>query len=86
MLAPVGTTLLPLAAFGSLLGPDFLLVAVIGLVTTAFWLWMLVDCLTNQRLGDTEKIIWVLVLLFSHVIGATLYFFIARGKAGRPGI
>ena len=67
--------------FGGLLG------GLVLLVTTIFWLWMLIDAITNSGLSGTEKIIWVLVMLFLHVIGALLYFFLARGgRVNRPGV
>ena len=56
----------------------FLVVSVVWLVTSIFWLWMLVDCLTKRRLPDNEKLIWVVVLLFSHVVGAVLYLVLVR--------
>ena len=60
---------------------------IIAIVTTVFWLWMLIDCITNAALTGTEKIIWILVVLFLHFLGALLYFFIARGgRASAPRI
>jgi predicted transporter len=47
----------------------------------AFWLWMLIHAIKNKGLTDTEKIIWVLVILFVHVLGALIYFFVGRPKA-----
>jgi hypothetical protein len=43
-----------------------------------FWVWMLVDCLKSDR---EDKLIWILVIIFTNIIGAILYFFMARGKA-----
>lgn len=54
----------------------------IGLLMTIFWIWMLVDCIKNRSLNDTEKLIWVLVIVFLNGLGAILYFFIARSKKG----
>jgi Phospholipase_D-nuclease N-terminal len=45
-----------------------------------FWIWMLVDAIKNQGLGEGEKIGWVLAIVFLHVIGSLLYFFIGRPK------
>ena len=72
-----------LAAFGNLFGPDLLILGGLVLLTTVFWVWALVDCLLNKTLGDTEKIVWVLVLLLSHIVGTVLYFLLAR--RGRTG-
>ncbi len=61
-------------------GLAFLGLTVLWLVTSAFWLWMLVDCLTKKRLPDNEKLIWVVVLLFTHLLGAILYFALVRRR------
>ncbi|MDQ3624066.1 MAG: PLD nuclease N-terminal domain-containing protein [Verrucomicrobiota bacterium] len=65
-------------AFGFLAG-----VGIIGLIiaalTSIFWIWMLIDCATNARLDGTQKIVWILVILFLHVLGALIYFFVGRG-------
>ena len=63
-----------LAIFAGGLG--ILMLAVV-LLLSVFWLWMLVDALSSN-LPSTEKLIWVLVILFTHILGAALYFFIAR--------
>lgn len=64
------------AVFPLLLIPLLLL----SLVCFAFWIWMLVDCLTNNGLQGNDKIVWVLVILFASFIGALIYFFIGRPK------
>jgi hypothetical protein len=53
----------------------------LGLLATIFWVWMLVDCLQNASITGTEKIVWVLVIIFLHVLGAIIYFAVARSKA-----
>jgi len=58
-----------------------LVMAAIGLALFAFWIWMLIHAITNKGLTDTEKIIWVLVVLFLHFLGALIYFFVGRPKA-----
>ncbi len=64
----------------------FLIGGIIGLITTIFWLWMIVDCILNTALAGTQKIIWLLVVIFLHFIGALLYFFLARGSRTGAGI
>ena len=60
----------------------FLLIAVaVGVAAFAFWIWMLIHAITNKGLTDTEKIIWVLVVVFLHALGALIYFFVGRPKA-----
>ena len=55
---------------------------IIGVLLSVFWLWMLIDAATNAALDGTEKIVWILVIVFTHFIGAVLYFFIGRSKRG----
>lgn len=50
----------------------------IGLLATVFWIWMLVDCLMNESSHGNDKIIWAIVILLTHSLGAALYFFFRR--------
>ena len=54
--------------------------AVVGLLIFAFWIWMLLHAITNKGLSDTEKIIWVLVVIFLHFLGAIIYFFLGKPR------
>ncbi len=58
-----------------------LLVGGFTLASFVFWIWMLVHAITNKALTDTEKIVWVIVIVFTHFIGALIYFFVGRPKA-----
>ncbi len=49
--------------------------AVIGLLFSVFWVWMLIDCLFNKSLRDS-KISWALFIIFTQAIGAMIYFFV----------
>ena len=53
---------------------------IIGALALVFWIWMLVDCIQNDRLASNEKIIWVLVIIFCNCLGALLYMLLARKK------
>jgi hypothetical protein len=69
-----------LGMFG-IFGLFFALIAgAVVVVASIFWIWMLIDAVTNKGIGDGEKIAWVLVILFLHFIGALIYFFIGRPK------
>ena len=50
----------------------------------AFWIWMLVDCITNQGLDSNEKMMWVLVIALTHWLGALIYLCVARAKRNLP--
>ena len=59
----------------------FLVAVAIGVAVFAFWIWMLIHAITNKGLDNSERIIWVLVVLFLHALGALIYFFVGRPKA-----
>jgi hypothetical protein len=61
-----------------------MLFAIIGLLVFVFWIWMLVDAIQNKGLTDGEKVCWVLAIVFLHIIGALLYFFIGHPKRHAP--
>ena len=67
---------------GGVLILGFILVCVaIGIGCIVFWLWSLIHALTNNGLSGSEKVAWVLVILFIQLIGSIIYFFVARPKA-----
>jgi hypothetical protein len=54
--------------------------SVFGLLFLAFWVWMLIDCIRNKRLSDNERIVWTLVIVFTHALGALIYLLAGRKK------
>lgn len=63
---------------GSLFALLFVLIGIIGLVTTGIWIWMLVDCVTNEPSGGNDKIIWILIIVLVGWLGALVYLFARR--------
>ena len=53
-------------------------VPIILLLTTIFWVWMIVDCAVNEPPNDNNKIVWILIIIFTHFIGAIIYFLVRR--------
>jgi hypothetical protein len=51
---------------------------IVALILGLFWLWMLIDSLTNTALDSTMKIVWALVIFFLPFVGALAYFFVGR--------
>jgi hypothetical protein len=49
-----------------------------GLAFSVFWIWALVDCATKEPNEGNTKIVWVLVIVFTHLLGALLYVLIRR--------
>jgi hypothetical protein len=61
----------------------FIPLALIGLALMVFWIWMLVDCATKEPSAGNEKIVWILVIIFTHWIGALIYFLVRRPQRKR---
>lgn len=53
----------------------FLGIDIIPVAITIFWIWMLIDCITNKKLRGGSKVLWLLVIFFTHIFGALIYFF-----------
>lgn len=62
----------------------FLAGLALGLFLAVFWIWMLVSAIQNRGLSDGEKTGWVLGIVFLHILGSLLYFFIGRPKRKLP--
>jgi prolipoprotein diacylglyceryltransferase len=58
----------------------FGLLAILG---TIFWIWMIVDCATKEPAEGNDKIVWILIILLTHVVGAAIYFFVRRPERRR---
>ncbi len=57
-----------------------LIAVCIAVLLFAFWIWMLVDCIRNERLNDTEKVVWALVIIFLHALGALICLLVGRKR------
>lgn len=55
-------------------------ISVVGLLTLIFQIWMLVDAIQNPRLEGSQRVVWVLVIIFMPCLGSLIYFFVGRGK------
>lgn len=56
----------------------WLLFGSISLLGTAFWIWMIVDCATNEPDQGNDKIVWLLLIILLPLIGSILYFVVRR--------
>lgn len=49
-------------------------------ITLLLWLYALISILKNDFKNPTDKIVWLLVVLFLPILGAFLYIVIGRSK------
>ena len=61
----------------------FLVFFVLMIAGTAFWIWMIVDCVQNEPKTGNDKVVWLLLLIFTHSVWALFYFFATRGPRQR---
>jgi hypothetical protein len=63
--------------------PELFIILVVGLIVlagTGFWIWMLIDCVTKEPDSGNTKICWTLIIVFAHFVGALIYFFARRDQ------
>ena len=53
---------------------------VIGIGGTGLWVWMIVDCAVNEPSEGNGKVVWILVIVFTHWVGALVYLLARRPK------
>ena len=64
-------------AFGA--GALFFLFMCLGfLAALGFWVWMLIDCATNEPSEGNDKVVWIVIIIFTQWIGALVYYFARR--------
>ena len=54
------------------------LIALVALLGFLFWIWMLVDCATNESNEGNDKVVWILIIVFLHLLGALVYCIFRR--------
>jgi len=66
-------TIVPLIMFFAFFG-----VLLVG--GTILWIWMIVDCATKEPVEGNERLIWILIIVLTHWIGALIYLLVRRPK------
>lgn len=59
------------------------LLFLLGIAALVFWVAMIVDAVTNRGVSDTERLMWVLLVILltpGAPLGAVIYFFYGRPK------
>ena len=47
----------------------------LGVLFFIFWIWMIIDGIQRKFKNDLEKVIWIIVIIFTSWIGAIVYYF-----------
>ncbi|MFC1453066.1 PLDc N-terminal domain-containing protein [Verrucomicrobiota bacterium] len=58
--------------------PILVFLVVIG--GSILWIWMIVDCATKEPSEGNDKLVWILIIVLTHWIGALMYLLVRRPK------
>ena len=50
----------------------------IALLGIGLWIWMLAECATKEADTGNTKVAWVIIIVFTNLLGAVLYYFVRR--------
>jgi hypothetical protein len=54
---------------------------ILSLIGFIWWITLLVDCSKRTFASPSEKALWFIILIFVHIIGAFLYYFMVKRKS-----
>lgn len=55
-----------------------LLAIAVAVFLFVFWIKMIIDCAKRSFKGDSEKVVWILVIVLLGVLGAAIYYFAVK--------
>jgi hypothetical protein len=53
---------------------------ILAIAAFGVWIWALIDAIQNPALDGTMRLVWILVIVFTHFIGAIVYLAIGRSR------
>ena len=57
--------------------------SLIGLLVLIFMVWMIIDCVLRKFRNNVEKVLWVVLIIFTNWVGALIYFIVIRNMKTR---
>jgi len=54
------------------------LISGVAVLVFVFWILILIDCCRRKFNKGFERLIWLLVIIFSHAIGAFIYYVVIK--------
>jgi len=67
-------------AFAFLSISIILVAMVLGVLIFAAWIWMIVDCAKRKKFRHGDRVLWILLLVLTGIIGMILYYFMEMYK------
>ena len=50
----------------------------LGVLAMVFWVSILIDCAVEEPSQGNDKVVWTIIIVFTHVIGAAIYLLVRR--------
>ena len=63
----------PQAAF--VIAPLILITLLASLLAFVAWIWMIIDCAKRNKFRSGDRVVWILLLVLTGIIGMVLYYF-----------
>ena len=63
----------------------WILMVILSIAALGVWIWALVDAIQNPALNSTMRLVWILVIVFTQIIGAIIYLAIGRSRKTASG-
>ena len=57
-----------------------LFLSLLAMIPLGIWVWILVDCISNEAPGSSEKTTWTVIIIIFGLIGAMAYSVRRRKK------
>lgn len=62
----------------------FMILFTLAIGTFGFWIYALVEIISDKYKNDTDKILWFLLVFFLPFVGTIVYYSIGRNKVSMP--
>lgn len=62
--------------------PIFIMAIVMSMLSLGLLIFFIMHLVRNKKIDSTERIIWILVLLFAGIIGYPIYWYMRIWKEG----
>ena len=63
----------------------YIFIILLGLASFVFWIVELIDVCRREFRDPNTKLLWVLIVVFLHGLGALIYYFAGKSQGWLPG-
>ena len=58
----------------------YFLLVVLGLGGFILWVWCIIDCATKEPSEGNDKLVWIIIIVFTNWVGSLIYILVRRPK------